>query len=53
MVYKVDVIMFDVQLSCLQWLLDFKTFASMDGLHISPGILDVEEVIESRVWPVP
>lgn len=53
MIYEVDVIMLDVQLSCRQWLLDFKTLASIDGLHIVPGDLDVEEVIGSRVWPVP
>lgn len=53
MIYKVDVIMFDVQLSYLQRLLGIKTFVSVDGLHILHGDIEVQEVIDNRVWPIP
>lgn len=45
--------MFDVQLPCLRCLLVFKTYVSVNGLHMLRGDLEVEEAFDSRVWPVP
>lgn len=49
--------MFDVQLPYPQLLLDFKSLWTCNGFVGGflkfQGVLGVEEVIDSRVWPYP